>query len=361
MEARITNLGDQELSVNLRVDNAGDWRANPWNTESVRLKPRETGDVKVVFGYQYGLKPGYKLDPSKVAQALFFTLKVTQPVSFRIESVTAAGPAGEKPPVRLQDVRIKPTDGYVLGGGVQIDAAKQVEAKDGAVAEVVTLGDRPALRLTYPANKDSHLVFFRPSVGRWDFTQATEVRVKVKNVGATPIMPSVQLTSDTHNGTETALADAALKLGAAQELVVRFEPGTAWRGPSTEVTKTNTGGEKGTGTHFASDKADAVRIIARHDGQAALLVESIRALATPAQTTEWLGQRPPVDGEWTMTFNDEFDGNTIKRERWNIYTENYDAQLPADFVIGYVRIWQRKDLASALDGSIPPPRADRPR
>ena len=27
-----------------------------------------------------------------------------------------------------------------------------------------------------------------------------------------------------------------------------------------------------------------------------------------------------------------------------------DAQLPADFVIDYVRCWQRKDLASAADG-----------
>jgi beta-glucanase (GH16 family) len=27
-----------------------------------------------------------------------------------------------------------------------------------------------------------------------------------------------------------------------------------------------------------------------------------------------------------------------------------DAQLPADFVIDYVRVWQRKDLASPVDG-----------
>jgi hypothetical protein len=27
-----------------------------------------------------------------------------------------------------------------------------------------------------------------------------------------------------------------------------------------------------------------------------------------------------------------------------------DKQLPADFVVDYVRVWQRKDLASAADG-----------
>ena len=27
-----------------------------------------------------------------------------------------------------------------------------------------------------------------------------------------------------------------------------------------------------------------------------------------------------------------------------------DARLPADFVVDYVRVWQRKDLASRVDG-----------
>jgi len=31
-----------------------------------------------------------------------------------------------------------------------------------------------------------------------------------------------------------------------------------------------------------------------------------------------------------------------------------DKQLPADFVIQYVRAWQRKDLASPVDGYLPP-------
>ena len=323
VEARITNTGDKSLTVILRVDNAGDWRKNPWNTESVGLKPGETRTAKVIFGYHYGMKPGYKLDPSRVVQVLFFTGKVKAPVSFRIESLTAAGATGEKPSVRPQDVRIKPVDGYVLGGSVKIDAAKQIEAKERAAAEVVTDGESQALRLTYPANKDRGLLFFRPPIGRWNFTQACEVRVKVKNLGATPITPGVQVTSDRYHGTETVFAEAELKPGASQELVVSFESSKPWRGPSAEVTKAHSRGEKGTGTTFSSDKADAVKLTARRDGEATMLVESIRAVATPVQTPEWLGKRPPVDGEWALTFNDEFDGKTINRERWNIYTENY--------------------------------------
>ena len=35
-----------------------------------------------------------------------------------------------------------------------------------------------------------------------------------------------------------------------------------------------------------------------------------------------------------------------------------DARLPDDFVIDYVRVWQRKDLASAADGPQPPAKPD---
>jgi beta-glucanase (GH16 family) len=31
-----------------------------------------------------------------------------------------------------------------------------------------------------------------------------------------------------------------------------------------------------------------------------------------------------------------------------------DAKLPDDFTIDYVRVWQRRDLASATDGKLPP-------
>jgi len=323
VEARITNAGAREVALNLRVDNAGDWQKDPWNTESLRIGPGQTGTAKVIFGSQYGLKPGYRLDPAKVVQVLLFTGKVAEPISFRIDSLTASGPAGEAPPVRPQDVRVKPVDGYLLGGGVGLDLAKQVEARDGALAEIVTQGDRQVLKVTLPANRDRHLVLVRPAVGRWDLRQACEVRLQVRNLGAVPVTLSLHLTSDSGNGTDTAAADTPLQPGAARELVVGFAPAAPWQGPLGEVGRTNPGAQKGTGTRFASDKADAVHVVLQHTGEAVVQIEAIRALATRPPTPEWLGQRPPVEGAWTLTFRDEFDGTVIDRERWTIYTENY--------------------------------------
>ena len=35
-----------------------------------------------------------------------------------------------------------------------------------------------------------------------------------------------------------------------------------------------------------------------------------------------------------------------------------DSQLPADYIFDYVRVWQRKDLASDVDGYKSPPKPE---
>lgn len=42
VKAKITNTGDDKITVNMRIDNEGKWQDNPWNTESVSLKPGES-------------------------------------------------------------------------------------------------------------------------------------------------------------------------------------------------------------------------------------------------------------------------------------------------------------------------------
>jgi beta-glucanase (GH16 family) len=161
----------------------------------------------------------------------------------------------------------------------------------------------------------------KPVLGRWDLCDASEVRLQVKNEGAAPVTPSVELIS---NGgpTDRITAAAPLAAGARQEIVVPFAPAVPCQGVA--VAKPgHYGGRKGTGTHFTSDAVSAVRITARHGGEARLLVESITADATPAVVPAWLGKRPPVPGDWVKTFDDEFDGPVIDQTKWNIYGPNY--------------------------------------
>ena len=96
VEARCINTGTKKLDLNLRVANLGDWREGPWNCEQLSLEPGASGTVSVIFGYSYGRKLGYALKPGAISDILIFTGKATEPLSFRVESLVAGGPAGEK-------------------------------------------------------------------------------------------------------------------------------------------------------------------------------------------------------------------------------------------------------------------------
>lgn len=309
VEARIVNTGAKQLAFALRVDNAA---PNAWDTEVAYLKPGESRNVSVIFGFSYGHKRGYALKPAEVVAILLYAEKNDAEQSFRIESLETGGPAGEKPPVNPNDVRIKPKDGVLLGAGVVIDEKTQIEAK-GAQVAMVAADKGPALRMTFAAGaKGDQSLALKPATGRWDLRDCLEVRVKLRNDGSAPIAPRVRLES---NGgpSDWILATTSLAPGAAQEIVVPFASSSIWNG------------QKDTGTRFASDAASAVTVSVEHaEAGQTLLVESIKAgLPATPKMPDWLGQRPPVPGEWVKTFDDEFDGTAIDATKWNDFGNNY--------------------------------------
>ena len=319
VEARVVNTGSQTLVFALRVDNEGDWHKAPWNTEQIRLQPGAKGTVSVIFGCQFGHKRGYPLNPGAVVNVEMFAFKSDAMQSFRIELLQAGGLPSERPPVDPASLRSKPRGGVLLGPGVVIDPASQVEVQGGARVAVVAGG--PSLRVVFPAAKGEPAVAIKPRLGRWDLGDACEVRVRVKNEGPSPLTPGVQLSS---NGgpTETVSAAAPLAVGAEQEIVVPFAPTITFQG--VRVVKPGYyGAKKGTGTHSTSDAVAAVKLTAQRTGEAALLVESIAADAPAAKLPDWLGKRPPVPGDWIKTLDDEFDGPAVDPTVWNLYGPNY--------------------------------------
>ncbi|AIE86502.1 glycoside hydrolase family 16 protein [Fimbriimonas ginsengisoli] len=295
VEARLVNTGAKPIILALRVDNAGNWQDNPWNTESITLEPGQASTVRTIFGYQYGQKKGYKLDPSKVSNVLIFTTKSDAARSFRIESIVAAGPAHETPPVALDDLRTKPTAGVIFDLKTSPNVAFESGDKNG---------------LTFPAGKPDAIARIKPRAGRWDLRDYTEVHVTLRNSGSVPVVPRVRLESNGGAGEWRTVAKS-MDPGAEAEIVALF-------GHPIDVT----GGAPS--DLITSDAVSAVAFSIVPSGQDAhIQVTRIVAVAKPAAIPAWLGKRPPVPGEWVKTLNQEFEGNKLDTSVWKVTGENY--------------------------------------
>lgn len=315
VEATVTNLGDKPMMVALRVDNSG---SNTWNTESATIAAGKTGKIEVIFGYAYGHKPDYELKPEAVVNVLLFTGKTTAARSFRIESIVAAGTKGEKPPVDPKSIRIKPKDGMILGAGAEakIDPATQISAEGGAKASAVQNG----LQLDFPAGTAKRFVALKPPMGRWNLNMGNELHVKVKNVGTASATPRVVAASD--SGT-TLPGTATLAPGAEAELVVSFMPAKPWEAIPNSGDKTSWNGVAGTGASYLSNNTSSIRFSVDQKEAASLVVTEIALKGAVTTSPDWMGKRPPVEGDWTLTFDENFDGNSIDESKWVVAGANY--------------------------------------
>jgi len=74
----------------------------------------------------------------------------------------------------------------------------------------------------------------------------------------------------------------------------------------------------------------------------------------PVTPPPWLGQRPPVEGEWTRTFNENFDGGQLNEKLWTAsdrektYGKNY-LYSPGNVTVadGTLRLTAKKEQVEA--------------
>ena len=312
IEAKITNTGEKTIRLTMRVDSPAA-NSTVSNAEIIGVNPGESKVVKVIYGYNFGFKPANaSVDPSKINQIILCLTKSDQDQSFRVEDLQGAGPAGEKPPFNPDYVVVKPENGLILGKGATFDLAKQVVANgakvsaapDGAIAVNLTGGKEETVK-------------FKPLMGSWNLADANQLRMKIKNVGNTPVTPSVVLASN------TVPAKAPIAPGAESEIVVSFIPAV-----STVCTKEWNAKPPvmpGTGTKLESNKVKEFSILSDSTpGAKSLLITSIVAdAAVDNDIPAWLGKKAPADGDWVQTFDEEFDGPAIDYQKWNIYGHNF--------------------------------------
>jgi beta-glucanase (GH16 family) len=307
VEVRVANTGAKPIQLSLRVDGADEPSRNPWNSEFEVIPPGQTKSIRIRWGYSFGHR-GYMPNTAKIVRVLLFTGKAAADESFRIEAIEAGGRPGEKPPRPPEPVRTLPAEGFLLGGGTTLDAAKQIETHAGVTAEPTSGG----LRLNFADGaKPDASAQLKPPAGSWDLRPWTQVTVRARNVGTVPIMLRARLESRPGKNDWVATKEL-IAPSATAEMVLPFAGSSIWTGA------------RGSGSQFSSDETTAIAFGAdSSSGAGSVLIESVRAARPVPELPDWLGKRPPVEGKWTQTLNENFDGAGIDASRWSLVGENY--------------------------------------
>jgi len=337
VEAKVTNTGHQGLFnlVMLVVDETGSYWRWDRKIEYVFFKPGETKNYTVPLGNdnfwvmdfantrgKWGGRAGAVPNKAKVAQIQFFVYDTKDPQSFHIEDLKAAGTAGKYEGLYAVDpasVRMTPENGGILGTGVVFDPVKQIEG--GPVAA----GPDGAIALHFAGGKEE-TVKIKPLMGAWNLGQANQIRVRFTNTGQVAVSPTVAI------GSNKATVEHPIAPGAEEEVVASFLPNVTpvvAADPRQQIVgpgkweDQNSAPRKDTGTTFESNDAKTLSISSdTSPGAKSLLVTSIVADAAIDQLPDWLGKKPPVDGQWIQTLDEKFDDPALDPKRWNVHGEN---------------------------------------
>lgn len=91
IETEVTNVGPSAVKVALRVDNPGEWKDEPFNSEVDAVAAGETKRIAVVFGKSYGA-PGFPLNPARVTKIMIMVAAPAQPATLLIRRLEPFGP-----------------------------------------------------------------------------------------------------------------------------------------------------------------------------------------------------------------------------------------------------------------------------
>lgn len=318
VEMKVTNTSANIIGPILRVDSPSGNTSGP-----SYVPPGKSGTARAY--YSTPGKGSNPVDPAQVSSILIFLGKNEKETrTFRLESINAGGQPGDKAPAKPELARVKPKEGMIFGSAESFTPAKQLLARQGASAKVT---DTRSVEAVF-SGKTGEEILIRPALGFWDLSDFLQVAVRVKNTGTTPASVQAQLTSQ-GGLSDIGTTEKPLAPGATADLIVPFIPRTPFKiiaDPAQNILeeKKHWGMEETPGAVFASHQVNGVTLKPLNSTAAKFEILRVTAgMSASDPRPAWLGQSPPVDGEWVKTFEDNFDGNTIDKNRWGLYADNY--------------------------------------
>jgi beta-glucanase (GH16 family) len=188
VEAEIANVGTVKLNIGLRVDNSGDWKKSPWNTNNVWIAPGEAKTVRVTFGQSYG-RAGYALNPADVSGVKLLADNPKEGAAIIVKSIRAFGagtPAAPVAPVAASASAPTPKPAAASAAVIYTPTAANIanlKTEQDPVVALDTSTGTPALKVTFPNGGDYPGFDFPLAGGQLNLAAFAGVQVTVANTG----------------------------------------------------------------------------------------------------------------------------------------------------------------------------------
>ncbi|MFV0416492.1 MAG: family 16 glycosylhydrolase [Chthoniobacterales bacterium] len=327
IEIQVTNPGDQPTSASLRVDNPGDWQDEKWNTSAISIPAGETKTLRVRFGYNnYGTEsPGYALDSSNITGIQIFLDKPKEDTTLMLSNLATYGNSGE--PTAITTTTPAQTESVENSNSPAISGELFFPDRPAEIAgltkdKVSTAVKDNKLEVTFQAGDSyPHIAFPIPD-GGWNLSAYGGIEVKVTNPGTKPVTASIRVDNPGDWQDEKwNTSMLSIPPGETKKLQVRF----GYNNYGTESTGYKLNPATITGIQVFLDKPKE---------DTTLLLSDLKAYGSPGDAAgkhaltgpedrrkpvtppAWLGERPPVPGDWVLTLDENFDGTTLNEKLW---------------------------------------------
>lgn len=325
VKAEISNTGSSPVSVALRVDNKGP--GEPYNTEAAKIAPGETKTIVVKFGFSYGGNPAFQLDPGAIVAMQVFAAKPGVDGSFVIKSIkpfkaddaSAATPA--KPAAKAGENTTSPSI-----GGELLDLSKDPSLARFKFNKATASLEDGKIKVEYSNATSYPSIQFPVPAGGWNLSAFGGIQVTVTNPGSDPV--TAILRADNPGDWKQSPWNTQSKQiapGATETIQLIFGENNGTAAYPLDSTRVS-----GIQVFLAKPKQPATLVLSDlkasgspRAGASKTALNSPMDRQTPVKPPEWLGKRPPVEGDWALTFDENFDGNTLDEKRWNASNSHF--------------------------------------